>query len=73
MKKLTQEQLNTLLRSPETAELLKILQENSDTVLKKAAEAAKSGDTASVQALLRSTIADSRAAQLSKSLEKRFG
>lgn len=73
MEQLTQEQLSALLRSPEAAELLKLLQENSDTVLKQAAAAAKNGDTASVQALLRATMADCRAAQLAKNLEKRLG
>ena len=73
MEHLTPAQLQALLGAPETKQLMAMLQKNSGTALQQAAAAAKRGDTAQVQALLKQSLTGSEAETLAKALEQRLG
>ena len=72
MEHLTQAQLQAILASPEGKQLLALLQKDSGAAFQKAADAARAGDYARVQALLKPVLG-AEGQQLAQDLEKRFG
>lgn len=73
MEHLSPAQLQTILNSQEGKKLLEILQKDSGTALQKAAAAAKSGDYAQVQALLKPVLEGTNAADLAQRLQRKLG
>ena len=56
MEAFTQQQLDVLLRKPESRQLLSLLQEAGGAALKKASEAAAVGDFSTVKQVLKPTL-----------------
>ena len=73
MEQFTEQQLERILRMPESKQLLKLLQTSSGAVLAKAAEAAKAGNYAAVQEILKPTLQTKEAEALAKKLTGQLG
>lgn len=73
MEQFTEKQLESILRAPESKQLLKLLQTSSGTALSKAAEAARAGDYAAVQQILKPTLRSIEAEALAKKLKEQLG
>lgn len=72
MEQLTQQQLQRLLTSPETARLLSILSRDPAAAAR-AAAAAKAGDCTEVRAILAPLLEGTEAPQLAQELGERLG
>lgn len=72
MEQLTQQQLQRLLTSPETARLLSILSRDPAAAAR-AASAAKAGDSAGARAILAPLLDGTEASQLAQELGKHLG
>lgn len=70
MEPLTQKQLDALFRTPESKQLLILLQEAGDAALRKAADAAKAGDFSTVQQVLQPALCRTETQALIKKLSK---
>ena len=73
MEQFTEKQLERILRAPESKQLLKLLQTSSGATLTKAVEAAKAGDYAAVQQILKPTLQSKEAESLAKKLTEQLG
>lgn len=69
----SQDQIQALLRSPEAAKLLTLLQATSADTLHQAVRAAKQGDYTKVQSLLNPSLQGSQAETLARTLEQQYG
>ena len=73
MEHLTEQQLRSLLRAPESKRLIELLQASGTEALNKAAEAARSGDFAAVKQILSPTLQGSGAEKLAEQLKYKLG
>lgn len=69
----SQDQLQALLRSPEATKLLSVLQSVPSETLHLAVQAAKQGDCAKVQSILKTSLQGSQAEALARSLGQQYG
>lgn len=73
MEHLTQEQLSTLLNSPETKQLISLLQRQNPETLRRSIQAAKQGNTNAVTQILNESLSGTNAKELATTLEHRLG
>ena len=73
MEHLTEQQLRALLGAPESRKLLQMLQASGSDTLARAAAAARAGNYAQVEQLLKPTMQGAEAGRLADALKQKLG